>query len=792
MNFQSIILSLASATVSLSAFAGINSSERQQKIDNGWSFTLTKDDKGNPLPEKFHTVDLPHDWSILNDFDSNAAMGNDGGYLPAGAGKYVKTITTSTDDLKKRHLLYLEGAYMDTHVYVNDSLSGNHPYGYASAFYDLTPYLKEGDNTITITVDNSRQKNARWYTGSGIYRHVWLYKLNPTAVTPWSLYITTPQVSNDKSTVQATFDITNPVDGVSGQAIISTKDGDILYTKPIAINNGIGTVVFNDAQLALWSPDYPNLYTLTVELSDKDGKPIDTVSDSFGVRSISYSATEGFLLNGTPILINGACAHSDNGFLGAKSYDAAEARKVKLLKDAGFNAVRTSHNHPSPAFLDQCDIQGLLVVDEAFDGWRDSKTPHDYSTLIDQWWDKDITALVARDRNHPSIICWSVGNEVIERKKIEVIKTAHKLAELCRTLDPTRPVTSALCAWDPEWDIYDPLAAEMDIVGYNYMIHKSEEDHARVPGRIMWQTESYPRDAFSNWCKVTDYPYIIGDFVWTGIDYLGESGIGRHYYTGDSEGEHYERNQWPWHAAYCGDIDLTGMRKPISYYRQILHSPQPGLYMAVKEPAGYYGEIRETLWGTYPTWENWTWTGHEGKPIEVDIACTYPAVRLYLNDKVIGEKPTTRDEEFRAIFPLTYQPGTLKAVALDENGNELKVISTLSTAGKPAAVRLSVDRNSLIPDNQDLAYVTAEIIDKNGNVVPYADNEITFTASGNGTVIATGNADIKDTRGYHHPSRKAWKGRAMAIIKTTDHPGNITIKASSTSLKGTKMTLRSK
>lgn len=792
MNIQSIFLTLASTAMSLSAIAGTISSERKQKLDNDWLFTLTKDDKGQPVAENFISVDLPHDWSILNDFDSISAMGNDGGYLPAGAGKYVKTITATADDLKKRHLLYLEGAYMDTHVYVNDSLAGNHPYGYSSVFYDMTPYLKEGDNNITITVDNSKQKNARWYTGSGIYRHVWLYNLDKTAVAPWSLYITTPEVSENSSTVNAVFNITNPSPAIKGSASIESIDGKVLYTLPVTIKDGIGTVTFRDSRLALWSPESPNLYTMTVELTDGNGNVVDKVSENFGVRSISYSATEGFKLNGKPILINGACAHSDNGFLGAKSYDAAEARKVKLLKDAGFNAVRTSHNHPAPAFLDQCDRQGLLVVDEAFDGWRDSKTPHDYSTLIDQWWDKDIEALVARDRNHPSIICWSVGNEVIERKKIEVVKTAHKLAELCRKLDPSRPVTSALCAWDPEWDIYDPLAAEMDIVGYNYMIHKSEEDHLRVPERIMWQTESYPRDAFSNWCKVHDYPYIIGDFVWTGIDYLGESGIGRHYYTGDSEGEHYHRNQWPWHGAFCGDIDLTGTRKPISYYREILHSPAQGMHMAVKEPDGYYGEIKETLWGTYPTWESWTWNGHEGKPIEVDIACSYPAVRLYLNGKVVGEKPTTRNEEFRAVFPVTYQPGTLKAVALDENGNELDVTQTITTAGKPAAVRLSVDRRSLTADNQDLAFVTAEIVDKNGNVVPYADNEINFTAKGNGTVEATGSADIKDTVGYHNPSRKAWKGRAVAIVKASDRPGKISVKATSPALKGASVTIQSR
>lgn len=508
------------------------------------------------------------------------------------------------------------------------------------------------------------------------------------------------------------------------------------------------------------------------------------------MRSISYSAADGFRLNGQPILLSGSCVHHDNGLLGARSYDAAEARKVRLLKQAGFNAVRTSHNIPSEAFLDECDRQGLLVIDEAFDGWRDSKTPHDYAELFDQWWDKDVDAMVLRDRNHPSIMCWSIGNEVMERKKLEVVTTARKLADRCRTLDPTRPVTSALASWDSDWEIYDPLAAVHDIVGYNYMIHKSEEDHQRVPDRVMWQTESYPRDVFANWVKVNDNPYIIGDFVWTGIDYLGESAIGRFYYEGDSEGEHYHRDQWPWHAAFCGDIDLIGERKPVSYYRDMLYNPdRVKLYMAVREPDGYYGKIKETQWGTYPTWESWTWPGHEGKPIEVEVLSHYDKVHLYLDGKLMGEMHTTRAEGFRAVFTLPYQPGTLQACGVDSEGVEKERVA-IETAGKPAALRLRADRNVIAADNQDLVYVTAEIVDSKGRVVPNASDRIAFTVSGAGTIEATGSADIKDTEGYHRTGRNAWKGRAMAIVKSTPRAGKIVLRATSPSLKSASITLR--
>lgn len=392
------------------------------------------------------------------------------------------------------------------------------------------------------------------------------------------------------------------------------------------------------ADPALWSPDSPELYSAVCTVSEGD-RTLDSVSEPFGIRSISYSADGGLLLNGMAIKLYGGCLHHDNGCLGAAAYDRAEVRKAEMMKAAGFNAVRTSHNLPSEAFLDACDRIGLLVIDEAFDGWRDAKTPHDYSTLFDGWWERDVTAMVLRDRNHPSVFCWSIGNEVIERKKLEVVTTAQKLKDAILRHDDTRPVTSALASWDSDWEIYDPLAAVLDIVGYNYLLFHAASDHERVPSRMIIQTESYPRDAFRNWVAVNDNSYIFGDFVWTAVDYLGESGIGR-YYEGDTPGEHYQHDHYPWHGAYCGDIDLTGWRKPISYYRELLFNPSEKLHLAVREPDGYFGKIRQTSWSVWPTWDCWNWPGHEGKPIEVEVYSRYPSVRLYLDGELIGEKPT--------------------------------------------------------------------------------------------------------------------------------------------------------
>ena len=547
---------VAALLVTATSLSGKQSTERKQLFDFDWQFTQDS--------ISWRAVDLPHDWSIEGAFDREAPAGNDGGYLPTGKGWYRKKFRVeSVSDKTLR--LYFEGVYMNAEVFVNGQRAGGHPYGYSSFFVDITPFVRTGENTVEVRVDNSRQKNCRWYSGSGIYRHVWLLTTGKRYIDEWSVSVTTP----DTHTVNI-------------KAEVVQEDGS---RRPI-------TKTLDVEHPRLWSPDDPYLYETQLE-ADGDVLPV-----SYGIRTIDYSSEKGLLLNGKPVVLNGGCVHHDNGIVGAAAYDDAEYRRVRLMKEAGFNAVRTSHNPPSETFLRACDELGLLVVDEAFDGWREKKNDYDYSTLIDQWWQEDIRAMVLRDRNHPSIFCWSIGNEVIERKKIEVVKTAHQMATLCRELDDQhRPVTSALCAWDSDWDIYDPLAAEHDIVGYNYMIHKSESDHERVPSRVMMQTESYPRDAWKCYRKVTDYSYIIGDFVWTAIDYLGESGIGRWYYTGDVPGEHWERPLFPWHAAYCGDIDLTGLRKPISHYRSMLYNEdKEQLYMAVREPDGYNGQVKTTLW----------------------------------------------------------------------------------------------------------------------------------------------------------------------------------------------------
>ena len=767
--------------------ASFTNTDWKQLFNFDWRFQLGDfqiDENTHIIDDAWRQVDLPHDYSIEGKVDAGNPMGNDGGYFPAGLAWYQKHFQVPPEWLDKQIFIYFEGVYKNSSVYINGVLLGNRPYGYSSFSYDISPYLdRNGENTISVRVDNSQHKNSRWYSGSGIYRNVWLLAKGEVHVTNWGTSITTPSVSesqatvNIKSLLKNTTNSTQNIDlsaQIVGQGSIQTNVQIAPLSEQLVEQN---IIVQNPA---LWSPNSPSLYKATIQVK-QNNVVIDQSEHSFGIRSIEFSVENGFLLNGEPILLNGGNMHHDNGCLGAAAYNRAEERRVELLKSAGFNAVRTSHNPPSEAFLEACDRLGLLVVDESFDGWRIGKTPFDYAINFDEWAIQDVQDMVSRDKNHPSIIMWSIGNEIIERTSADAVNTARMLSDAVKEIDTTRPVTSAMTTWGQGWEIFDPLMAEHDVCGYNYQMHEAESDHTRVPDRIIFQSESYPRDAFYNWNMVQQHNYILGDFVWTAMDYLGESGIGRYYYTGDTPGEHWETNHFPWHGAYCGDIDLIGHRKPISYYREMLYNDTRKLYMAVREPAPLDGrEIFQTSWSVWPTWESWTWDGYEGMNIDVEIYSKYPQVRLYLNDVLIEEKNTGINEEFKAIFTLPYQPGTLKAVGV-EGGNEVES-TILKTAGQATQIRLTADRTSIQADGQDLLYVTVELTDAEGNIQPNAEEKLAFRVEGGGQIIGVDNANLKDTDRYIGSSRTTWKGRALVVIKSDHTGGDITLKVGSAAL----------
>ncbi|GGA81924.1 sugar-binding domain-containing protein [Puia dinghuensis] len=764
---------------------------RKQLFDNNWKFCLgdIPDAETNRFNDDgWRNLDLPHDWSIEGEVNPKNPTKGAGGYFPAGVGWYRKTFAVPNEWRGKSISVYFEGVYMNSEVFINGRSLGVRPYGYSAFSYDLTSYLDPGhENVIAVRVDNSKQVNSRWYSGSGIYRHVWMVVTDLVHVANWGVSITTPEVSSKSATVRIKTLVKNET-GLPQRIVLKTR-----LSTGISKNAGIGqvstelaansekeitqTVMVSDP--LLWTPETPQLYAAEIQVL-KDKRVVDATKTDFGIRSIQFTAEKGFQLNGKSLKIDGGCVHHDNGCLGAAAYDRAEERKVELLKSAGFNAVRTSHNPPSEAFLNACDRLGLLVIDEAFDCWRMGKNKYDYATYFDQWWRRDLETMIVRDINHPSIVLWSIGNEIVERGTPEAVKTAKMLAGAIRKIDTSRPMTSAIVENGKDWAALDPLMAAHDVAGYNYHLYAAPSDHQRVPARIILQTESYPKDAFATWKLVQNNNYVIGDCVWTAMDYLGESGIGRWYYSGDVPGEHWENDLFPWHGAYCGDIDLIGWRKPISHYRNLLYNNTENLYMAVREPEPAPLEIKETWWSVWPTWESWTWPGLEGKNIQVEVYSKYPSVRLYLNEKLLDEKPATEEQEYKASFSVPYSQGVLKAVGV-ENGKEIDS-AILRTSGDAAKIKLIADRKEMMASGQDLIYITVEIMDKDGVFQPNADGRLHFKIDGPGVIAGVDNGDMKDTDKYVADNRKAWHGRALVVIRSTHTAGEVRLTVTSQGL----------
>ena len=509
-------------------------------------------------------------------------------------------------------------------------------------------------------------------------------------------------------------------------------------------------------------------------------KIIDHVVTNFGIRSINITADKGFLLNGKPIELRGGCVHHDNGPLGSATIDRAEERKVQLLKQFGYNAVRTSHNPPSQQFLDACDRLGIIVIDEAFDQWERHKNPEDYGLYFDTCWQRDIDAMVLRDRNHPSVIFWSIGNEINERADAPGLVIEKKLRDEVKSLDSSRPVTEALCFfWDHpnyKWDTTAAAYALLDVGGYNYQLKEYEPDHAKYPQRIMMGTESFPVEAFENWQQVEQHPYVIGDFVWTAMDYLGETGIGH------TEPDSLTKFSmaFPWFNSWCGDIDLIGGKKPQSYYRDIVWN-RSKLEMLVHSPVPEGHKEAISYWGWPDESPAYTFPGAEGKQLQVHVYTRYDKVRLVLNGKTIGEQTASAQTKLTATFNINYEPGELKAIGF-KNGKAVDSV-ILKTAGKPVGIRLVADRMNIHADRNDLAYVTAEVIDVNGQVVPNAELLLHFSTRGNGEIIATGNANPSDVASMQQPQHRTFKGKCLGIVRPKGSAGKIIVKAEAEGLK---------
>jgi beta-galactosidase len=762
--------------------------ERKTSFDLGWKFCLGDEREFSSIEfsdSHWRSINLPHDWSIEDSVNLLNPTGGGGGFFCAGKAWYRKTFFVESKLKDNRVLLEFEGIYMNSEIWLNGELLYHQPYGYSGFFVDLTSKLHKGArNVLAIKVDNSAQPNSRWYSGSGIYRHVWLHVLKETNIAPWGVFVKTNRLKDNEAEIEVLTDVENGLKQASPlnlETSLFTSEGICIGKTSTLISSGKSkqTVVqkITVSNPPLWSVECPKMCKAVSRIY-KSGKLIDQTETGFGIRTIEWSVEKGLQINGKPIKIIGGCIHHDHGCLGAKSYDRAEERKVELLKSAGFNAVRTAHNPPAPAFLRACDRLGMLVMDEAFDCWERSKTPYDYARYFNQWWKKDLEAMLLRDRNHPSVIFWSIGNEIPDQSTTRVSELTGEMVAFVKNLDKTRPVTEGIDNLEAQAGaqaIHDSSLGSLDIVGYNYGRERIEKDHLRIPSRMIVITESVQNEMFECWKSIKENNYVVGDFVWTAMDYLGENGIGRWGYDTIPTG-HGSDKFFPYFGSMCGDIDITGERKPISHYRNIVWNRGEKLYLCVRKPVLGSRKIYPQRWGLYPSEASWTWPGFENKQSTIDVYSRCDSVLLFQDGKLIGGKVISEKEKYKAEFDVIYRPGELKAVGY-EKGKPIAE-QTLKTAGETKQIRLIADRSMLHSDGQDLAFVTIELTDSKGIVNPIEDRLIQLEISGPAEIVGAFNSNMTNYEWNQGNQIKTHKGKALIVVKSLDHPGEIKLFAS--------------
>ncbi|MCF8357900.1 MAG: DUF4982 domain-containing protein [Prolixibacteraceae bacterium] len=806
-SFRSILSIILFLIVSVACKQQNQPARIETLFDDDWKFQLG-DVQGAEMPSfndsGWRSLDLPHDWSIedlsnqepgkvVGPFSKESIGTTATGYTVGGTAWYRKSFSLDKDERFSQVIINFDGVYMNSEVWVNGKLAGKHPYGYTAFHFDITEFLNPAGtpNVIDVKVKNEG-KNSRWYSGSGIYRHVWLIQKQPIRIAHNGLFVNTESISENEADIAVFATVENSINNNADVKLhirivdANGKVAAISETPVKSIQSGTENMIqrINVPQAKLWSTANPNLYTAEVEVI-ANGKVTDQTITTFGIRTIHFDAKKGFTLNGKPLLLKGGNLHHDNGFLGSATIDRAEERRVELMKANGFNAIRASHNPPSKQFLDACDRLGILVMDEAFDQWVRPKNPQDYHLYFRDWWKKDLKSMIYRDRNHPSVIFWSIGNELNERAdslgyaiRKELVAEAHKL-------DSTRPVTEGVCEfwdhWGREWSTAAPVFDDLDVAGYNYLQKQFEADHAEYPDRIIVSTESHAADAYAYWRGVEKNPYVIGDFVWTGMDHLGETGCGNSKIS-EEPGPRVGLQPWPWFSNYCGDIDLCGNKKPQSYYRDVVWD-NCKIEMMVHTPIPEGMVETFSYWGWPDEYTSWNWAGHEGKLMDVRVFAKSPMVRLELNGKVIGEQTIDTSKGITANFKVPYEPGVLKAIALNE-GKEI-ASKELRTTGAPAKIKLIADRSTIEASRNDLSYISVEVTDDEGHVIPDAAVPVTLTVSGVGEIAGSGNANPTDMKSFNSPVCKTFRGKALAILRPLNNKksGTITLLAEADGLE---------
>ena len=778
-------------------------SRQRYSMDLDWRFT--RGDIENAENPDFDDsdwcqLDVPHDWSIEGAFKEDNPTGGSGGYLPTGIGWYRKTFTVPRDLLNKKVWLQFDGIYMNSDVWINGHHLGHRPYGYISFKYDIEPYLQEGENVIAVRVDDSKQPSSRWYSGTGIYRHVWMTVTNPLHVDHWGVYATTPVANEDHAVVEVQTDVTNEMksqqEGTLSAVLVNDNGVEVARADSnFSVHSTSQERVEQKLSIKepqLWSIDSPSLYTLQTVIKQGD-EEIDRKEITIGIRNIQYKTDEGFFLNGEHVKMHGVNLHHDGGPVGAAVPIGVWERRLQKLKAMGVNAIRTAHNPMSPEIMGLCDRMGFLVMDEVFDEWNHGKREFTYHQYFEEWGQKDVKDFIKRDRNHPSVVMWSAGNEIGEQVPKAGVGTLEKLIGTFHYMDPTRPVTTGN---DHIGDTTAPTTKRfldaLDIVGYNYAdrwtnrrelvytVDKLDHPDWKYVGtespNIVAQRGDYTLgdstvvqpNYNSNmirvaelWKFVHNHDYVIGDFMWTGIDYLGEA-------------------WWPNKHASFGSLDLVGFPKDSYYFYQSQWTEEPMLHL-------------------FP---HWNWEGHEGDVIPVLAYTNVDVVELYLNGKYYGEKRISfprkgttcgwncYDEEpvdattadLHAAWDVVYEPGTIKAIG--KKDGKVVVTKEIQTTGPPASIRISSDKNELSANGRDVAHIKVEVVDEDGNVVPRANNKLNFEIEGEGNIIGIGNGDPQDHTSHQANYRKAFNGMALAIVQSTRTAGVIRVSVKVDGMEG--------
>jgi beta-galactosidase len=798
------------------AFAAMLHGAPTQTLDEGWRF-YRGDLEGAESPDYddggWCVLDLPHDWSvedlpagegITGPHDRNTPAGSAAGHLRGGTGWYRRVIADAGHPAGTGLELIVHAAQQECDIWVNGAHVAFQAHGYIPARVEIGRYLRPRPqpNVVAIRVVNP-ERNSRWYSGSGIYRGVSLRGHDAVHIPTWGARVETLWIDGDRAGIRFRVDIRNDnpaPDDATVEVELIAPDGTAqthplgeLRLAPQTCESVNSMLWMKNARL--WSPETPDVYRANFRLL-KNGKVIDEYHTRFGVRLVTVSAGGGFLLNGKPLKLAGDCLHHDNGLLGARAFPDAERRRVRLMKANGFNAIRTAHNPPSTAFLESCDDEGMLVIDEFADSWQIPKMRNGYQRYFDKHAERDLRAFIARDFNHPSVVIWSIGNEIPERFSPSGVAIGRRLADIVRSEDTRRPVTNAAnLLWeDPSlkgrWEANDPAFPFLDIGGYNYMWEKYESDHARHPLRVMAGLESYPNEAWENWDAVERLPYVIGDFVWTAMDHPGESGIGHTGYVDGSvvltKAQDAAQMPWPVWLNWSGDLDLIGDKKPQSLYRDVVWRRSP-LEILVHEPIPAGKKEKVGSWGWPAELPSWNWPGLEGQVLQVSIYSRAQRVRLMLNERVIGERQIDPAKGITARFSVPWAPGALKALAYD--GGKLIATKELRTTGAPARLGILPETQRVRAGRDAIVFVPITVLDAGGALVPDAALPLAIEVGGEAELIAFGSADPEGIGSLADAGTKTFRGRAMAILRPTGKAGAVRVKVISANLPPATVTL---